>query len=877
MKPVIIIAIAFVLLIPLTVFAQKDISLYENHGFSIEYPSDWEIVDTWNAIPNKVFFKSDYLGKSGVSVIYSEKYELSDLHERKFIEIGNANQIETIENDVRTACKINKKFGPCWNFELLDSKIIVIDGKQAISIKFTAVMDDQNTTIKMILLPDSFPHYWYIVAKAVGKDADFEQFEKSIQSFHLESISIKAEPIVTPKFSIPTFQIPFDSDIVLEKTMDVNLILIGETWSSSMKSSIENNLPKYRDQIFVTSQEKTGVRHIYNYNFVSVSEQEVNELSQFMKENSSRMPILGSNVIDLPIWHAYWVVANHPEWVDYDYDGNFYYNISYRLVDALAVEEYIYEKFVGSNPALTSPNSVNFAFLAMDLEDVDYLRNYSVTSEDDASGESFSSVGLMGFGGNNNMLFFDLYAAPWFDIDLQSYEYVFPPWIETLHDCNLTSCMVDLITLHTSDALQYVVLPPLLYPVKNSEKFVVDILLYKKPGTSNVLTPQTLKNYVDTEKIKKELEFLYPFSEWEINYSIEGRNAGALTYEFRKELSNTSHFVFEDIFGEEKGIQLLHTEKIKPYLISWAEEQSLVRNEKVWQIPVLIEISSREGLDVYLDNYGTLGYAPALPNSDEPCCAFGVTSEKKIWKEKIGFTDLLIHEVGHTLGLMHPFMSTNEYGDITVNQYFNWYSSPMTYSSPSSGCGTLFYLIFPDPCGNASLSFTEFERNMISDARLASIWKDTDANLKNLKGQNLDESLKILQESKNAHKKGDAYSLKGSLKLAKDAYSASQVSETTSKFLTSTPTKIPEWIKNNAKWWADGAIDDNSFKQGIQHMIKENIISISDLPKTSAVSEDKIPDWIKNNARWWADGTIDESEFVNGLKYMVEKGIIGVD
>jgi len=44
------------------------------------------------------------------------------------------------------------------------------------------------------------------------------------------------------------------------------------------------------------------------------------------------------------------------------------------------------------------------------------------------------------------------------------------------------------------------------------------------------------------------------------------------------------------------------------------------------------------------------------------------------------------------------------------------------------------------------------------------------------------------------------------------------------------PTKptqsIPAWIKNNAGWWADGSIDDSSFVQGIQFLIKEGILKI---------------------------------------------------
>jgi len=41
-----------------------------------------------------------------------------------------------------------------------------------------------------------------------------------------------------------------------------------------------------------------------------------------------------------------------------------------------------------------------------------------------------------------------------------------------------------------------------------------------------------------------------------------------------------------------------------------------------------------------------------------------------------------------------------------------------------------------------------------------------------------------------------------------------------------TPTVIPSWIKNNAGWWAEGAIDDDSFVQGIQFLIKEGIMRV---------------------------------------------------
>ena len=38
---------------------------------------------------------------------------------------------------------------------------------------------------------------------------------------------------------------------------------------------------------------------------------------------------------------------------------------------------------------------------------------------------------------------------------------------------------------------------------------------------------------------------------------------------------------------------------------------------------------------------------------------------------------------------------------------------------------------------------------------------------------------------------------------------------------------IPEWVRSNAGWWAAGDIDDGSFIQGIQFLIKEGLMRVS--------------------------------------------------
>ena len=88
--------------------------------------------------------------------------------------------------------------------------------------------------------------------------------------------------------------------------------------------------------------------------------------------------------------------------------------------------------------------------------------------------------------------------------------------------------------------------------------------------------------------------------------------------------------------------------------------------------------------------------------------------------------------------------------------------------------------------------------------------------------------------------------------------------------------KIPVWIKNNAGWWAEGSIDDNSFIQGIQFLIKEGLLKIPPTLNSSSGETDEIPVWIKNNAGWWAEGSIDDNSFIQGIQFLIQEEIIQI-
>ena len=88
--------------------------------------------------------------------------------------------------------------------------------------------------------------------------------------------------------------------------------------------------------------------------------------------------------------------------------------------------------------------------------------------------------------------------------------------------------------------------------------------------------------------------------------------------------------------------------------------------------------------------------------------------------------------------------------------------------------------------------------------------------------------------------------------------------------------EIPSWIKNNAGWWSEGSIDENSFLQGIQFLIKEGIIEIPDTTQTRASQSNEIPSWIKNNAGWWSEGLVGDSDFILGIQFLISSGILAV-
>jgi hypothetical protein len=85
---------------------------------------------------------------------------------------------------------------------------------------------------------------------------------------------------------------------------------------------------------------------------------------------------------------------------------------------------------------------------------------------------------------------------------------------------------------------------------------------------------------------------------------------------------------------------------------------------------------------------------------------------------------------------------------------------------------------------------------------------------------------------------------------------------------------VPDWVKNNAKWWSIDAIPDSEFVDGLEELIDKGVIKIPST--TPSLSGTNIPGWIKITAQWWSNNDISDDDFLFAIEYLVKIGVIRI-
>jgi len=55
------------------------------------------------------------------------------------------------------------------------------------------------------------------------------------------------------------------------------------------------------------------------------------------------------------------------------------------------------------------------------------------------------------------------------------------------------------------------------------------------------------------------------------------------------------------------------------------------------------------------------------------------------------------------------------------------------------------------------------------------------------------------------------------------------------------------------------------------------LLGIFSILPTAIAQSSGVPDWVKNNAMWWAEGKISEQEYLNSIKFLVENKVINIE
>ncbi|SMH71527.1 hypothetical protein [Candidatus Nitrosotalea okcheonensis] len=84
---------------------------------------------------------------------------------------------------------------------------------------------------------------------------------------------------------------------------------------------------------------------------------------------------------------------------------------------------------------------------------------------------------------------------------------------------------------------------------------------------------------------------------------------------------------------------------------------------------------------------------------------------------------------------------------------------------------------------------------------------------------------------------------------------------------------IPIEFKSLVKTLEQGSPTDKMYAGVIRELINNNILNV---PNYNPTNQTYVPQWFKNNVKWWSNDSISDNEFGMSIEYLIQKGIIQV-
>jgi len=71
-------------------------------------------------------------------------------------------------------------------------------------------------------------------------------------------------------------------------------------------------------------------------------------------------------------------------------------------------------------------------------------------------------------------------------------------------------------------------------------------------------------------------------------------------------------------------------------------------------------------------------------------------------------------------------------------------------------------------------------------------------------------------------------------------------------------------------------VEIKKFPKKFSMIFTLTIIGFLGFSITTSATDSAIPEWIKNNAKWWSEGSISETDYITSLEYLIKNGIIQI-
>jgi len=234
---------------------------------------------------------------------------------------------------------------------------------------------------------------------------------------------------------------------------------------------------------------------------------------------------------------------------------------------------------------------------------------------------------------------------------------------------------------YVSEAVRNLFVPSYVYYPTLSKKYSIQIFLFSEIER---LSKENFAELLNTDTVKSAFRELIPSASWDVQATFRylREDAG-----MKKALESSKIFEQQrDVYDNEKLLYRYFDERIIYYYLQQNMATYVERKDDVVILPVFLLLISQGGAIVTSwKNDVRGGYTTAIEPERFPRTfgaasygdmVIGIQSERTIYSWGEGLTQLVIHELGHSVGLMHPF----SYG--TTQDYV---PSAMSYSTYEYG------------------------------------------------------------------------------------------------------------------------------------------------------------------------------------------------